>query len=210
MKRTSRSASTAQVWRPDPSARSRFRGFTLVELLVVISIIALLAGLLLPVILGAIKRAEVAKADGEVKAIAAAVEHYQVEYSKYPGQNAGTSDKQYTSTDYKNLIATLTGSNINWNSANSNPRGIVFLSVDQKSYATNNTGGNAQTGDLADPWGNRFEVVADWNFDNKIDNPGNLADGENVYNRGVAVWSYGPKGSATVNKSEGTHIRSWR
>jgi prepilin-type N-terminal cleavage/methylation domain-containing protein len=192
----------------------RFRGFTLVELLVVISIIALLAGLLLPVIVGSIKKAEIHKALGEVTAIAMAVEHFQVEYSKYPGQNAATVDHPYSGTDYQNLIATLTGSNIvNWNGIlNSNPRGTTFLSVDQRSVVTNaaGAGGTAVKGDLADPWGNRYEVVADWNFDNKIDNPANIADGGNAYNHGVVAWSYGPRAVATQNATDGTHIRSWK
>ena len=66
---------------------------------------------------------------------------------------------------------------------------------------------------MTDPWGNHYEVVADWNFDNKIDNPANTADAGNVFNRGVAVWSYGPngaKGITTQNNADGTHIRSWK
>ncbi|MCX7008407.1 MAG: prepilin-type N-terminal cleavage/methylation domain-containing protein [Kiritimatiellaeota bacterium] len=170
-----------------------FRGFTLVELLVVITIIALLAGLLLPVIIGAIKKAEIAKAKGEVNAIAVAVEHYQNEYSKYPGQTSGGGDHQYNNaTDYKNLIATLQGSNFTWvSSGYSNPRGNVFLSVDEKSIAASNATANAAVG-----------------FDNKISSP--MADGSIVSGRGVAVWSYGPSGKATVSATDSTHIRSWK
>ena len=200
----------------NPFQKTLWRGFTLVELLVVISIIALLAGLLLPVIVGSIKKAETSKAQGEVTAIAEAVAHYLTEYSKYPGQSSGTTDHQYSS-DYKNLIETLRGSNFTWGSSYSNPRGIPFLSVDGKSIATNSTGSgsaSAASGELADPWGNRYQVIADWTLDNTLGNgqSGNSvkADNEAVYGRGVAVWSYGPKGVITPDAKETTHVRSWR
>jgi general secretion pathway protein G len=185
-------------------------GFTLVELLVVIAIIALLAGILLPVITTAITKGEITKARGEVHALARAVEAYQMEYSRYPGQTSagGGGDHEYRS-DYKELIGVLRGSNVT-SGAFSNPRSMIFLDVSDKSIVTNNVGGDsyaAGNGELADPWGNRYNVVADWDFDNKIDN---LADGQDVSGRGVAVWSWGHKNSTSPNANESSHIRSWK
>jgi prepilin-type N-terminal cleavage/methylation domain-containing protein len=191
--------------------RFQVLGFTLVELLVVITIIAMLAGLLLPVIIGAIGKAEKTRAINEVNAIAAAMENYLQEYSKFPNQTAGSaSDHQYGATEYKQLIDTLRGSNFTWGgSGYSNPRSHVFLSVDEKNIITNSPGGGtyaARSQELSDPWGNRYQIIADWNFDNKISSP--MADGATVNGRSVAVWSLGPKSSTMVG--DATHIRSWK
>lgn len=151
---------------------------------------------------------ETYKAAGDVQALARVVENYQTEYGRYPGQDSTNNDHLYRGDEYRLLLAALRGSNLVWNGKPSNPRGVVFLSVNDRSIVTTNSGGTAQTGEMADPWGNRYEVVADWNGDNKIAAP--LADGEAVPNRGVVVWSYGPKGKPVANPADKTHIRSWR
>ena len=58
--------------------------FTLVEVLVVISIIGILAGLLIPAITGAIRRATETQQKLEVNALAQAVEQYLQQYGDYP------------------------------------------------------------------------------------------------------------------------------
>lgn len=58
--------------------------FTLVELLVVIVIIGVLAGVLLPAAMRAFKSAKEARITTEISQIAAALERYKIEYGEYP------------------------------------------------------------------------------------------------------------------------------
>ena len=66
-------------------------GFTLVELLVVVSIIGLLVGLLAAGIPLAIEKGMTAKAKGETTAIVAAIKAYKQEYGRFPGDPSVTN-----------------------------------------------------------------------------------------------------------------------
>lgn len=62
----------------------RRKGFTLVELLVVITIIGILAGLLIPVIWSAVKRGRKAQAEAEVNILAQALANFNSKHGFYP------------------------------------------------------------------------------------------------------------------------------
>jgi prepilin-type N-terminal cleavage/methylation domain-containing protein len=59
-------------------------GFTLIELLVVIAIIGLLAGLIIPSVMGAVKTAKQSAYKLEIDTLAEAVEKYRSKYGDYP------------------------------------------------------------------------------------------------------------------------------
>ena len=105
--------------------------FTLVELLVVISIIGLLAGLGFPDISGAMKAGKKAEVAAMAESIKTAVNAFYAEYSIYPSNATGKTD-----ADFLSMISTTTTNGGNY-------RGIAFLEVPPKF-----TNGNASLGEL--------------------------------------------------------------
>jgi general secretion pathway protein G len=67
----------------------RPRGFTLLELLVVILIIALLVGIVAPRLLGQVSKSEVTAARAQLDALDKAVQAYRLDTGKFPSASQG-------------------------------------------------------------------------------------------------------------------------
>jgi type II secretory pathway pseudopilin PulG len=168
--------------------------------------VGFLAGLLMPAVSNARNKATEAKAHVEIQAIKQAMQQYYTEYGTWPGQAGQGGDHRYAGQEYKQLLEVLQGNDVELNGRKCNPKKIAFLAVNESSIAKF-ARGTAQPGELADPWGNRYEIVADWNFDNRIASP--LADGGALRGQQLAIWSHGPGRGTAPNPTYNKHIRSW-
>jgi prepilin-type N-terminal cleavage/methylation domain-containing protein len=195
-------------------------GFTLIELLTVISIIAILMGLLFPAV-GTVKdNARKTQARNDITAIAAAVKHYYTEYGKYPPMSnsatAPTADQyvgeslsgahQGNNSNLFYVLRAIDDSTVNPGHVN-NPRRIVFF--EGKSVANPSQpragfldpvvggapGGTASSamGSFFDPWGKQYCVMVDSNYDNFCNLTGiyNSFTATNSPRTGVIAWSLG-------------------
>lgn len=204
--------------------RNRRRNFTLVELLVVIGIIAILAGMLMAGIMYAPAKAQKAKAQAEITTLMNAIKQYESAYGVLPIPAGVTADNVVLSgNDYRKMIAILQdtvkelqdlGSDDRnpWKSesdsrkkedAKKNKRNSKFLDIQ----------GN-DPGQYTDAWGNDYIVVLDGNYDGKIvtDEIHGVNASGNTYRFSVVVWSKGhdrKSSSTTTNKVNEDNVYSF-
>jgi general secretion pathway protein G len=77
----------------------RSRGFTLLELLIVVLIIGLLTGIVAPRFMAQINRSEVATAKAQIDALAKAVQAYRIDMGRFPANGRGLRELVETDND---------------------------------------------------------------------------------------------------------------
>jgi prepilin-type N-terminal cleavage/methylation domain-containing protein len=162
-------------------------GFTLIELLTVIAIIAILMGLLLPVLNSAKQQAKKAQARSDITQFVNAVKNFYSDYGVYPVDPGNSVTGNPQDAEYGDPGGKRPNSDVvnvlraDSNSADTLTTGPTPLSINtrQQSYldvpfvkdSTNpkNGLGNGQNGTVSgayyDPWGNTYIICIDTNYD---------------------------------------------
>lgn len=150
-----------------PSYYRRSSAFTIIELLVVISIIAILIGFALPSFLPTKDIAKQRHAIITAKHLALACNEYCNQNQSWPGKDGNINQ----------CLEKLIGNN---------PQKVAFFEI-----------GTNTVDNFRDPWGNRYQVAFDDDFDNKIEH-----EGKTIY-KSVIVWSVATNvaGQVITNKS---------
>lgn len=96
-----------EVSRPSSRGCARSRGFTLIEIMVVVIIIGLLAAVIVPSVMKRVDDAKVAKAKEDIQSLETALTMYYMDNSKYPTneQGLGALTTQPTDPTIKNWKA---------------------------------------------------------------------------------------------------------
>jgi type II secretory pathway pseudopilin PulG len=151
-------------------------GFTLLELLVVITIIIILIGFLFPAFRGIQDQAKRTQAKNDLNQIVTAISAFYTEYGYYPvpsGTNTDTS-ATYGTTNPNNLVFDVLRYDTNLGDSATvqalNPRQVVFIeppiAKDQQTPKLGlcYSGTCGPKGGWFDPWGYQYQITIDANY----------------------------------------------
>lgn len=132
------------------------KGFTLIELMLVMGVIVILVAMLFPVVIGVKNNARKKQALTEAHSIALALKAYRMEFGQWPNQSQAANDKTYFADNYL-VVMPLIGHN---------PRGKVFLSLQMLSSnvsdgQTTLSGQTDFSTNFTDPWGVPYVICLD-------------------------------------------------
>ncbi len=150
-----------------PSSRLS-RGFTLIELLIVISIIAILATVSVPVTKNVMNKARSASAQNDCMQIQNAIKAFYNEYYHYPVR--GDSEGPYQ-TDGASAIMDVLMSNSTAEAEHLNRRKIPLFEPSKMAKTANLPGFHIDTGRFNDPWGQPYEIYMDADDDEELTIP---------------------------------------
>lgn len=181
------------------SSTSAARGFTLVEMLVVVAIIAILASILIPSVGAAQKSAKKRKAEVECNAIKTAIESFFSDF-KYMPWEEGSGKGQFVGADkwaedaesQKAVMAFLRGEN---------KLGKAYLEVSSRDSKASADADDE--GVFYDPWKNPYRIGIDRNLDQQIEYKGKS------YKTRVLVFSLGPDGEEFDGSGKDDDIRTF-
>jgi prepilin-type N-terminal cleavage/methylation domain-containing protein len=191
--------------------RRSIAGFTLIEMLFVISIISVLAALAIPAITGAFNSSRRALSQTTIKNLVLGIKNYQMEYNRYPVAGANRSETPVQTIEGSQLIDILLGDSDR--STQMNPRRQALIEPPMGKNGIGGLTGSEGSFGLRDAWGSPYHVVMDVNYDNKIRNPDAQNQDAKISHGaaqflpyGAIVYSLGP------DKAEGTKddVVSWR
>ena len=199
-----------------PPTQNGRHGFTLIELLTVMTIIAVLVGLLFPVFGTVTNNARKTEASAEENRILTAISAYQTEYGQLPldpKQNLGsagpdtmygnTADSSYPpNAELFDILRGIADTNNNYNVQNVlNPRKVAYFESPDVKNSSNprsgflvlkysSAGTSLPIGTLVDPWGKQYIIFLDANGDGDLN-----TIVKKIY---TSYGTHGPQGPAQV------------
>ena len=147
------------------------KSFTILELMVVFSILVILAAFLMPAVTKLIEKAKKTQTKAEMLAIITAIKSYEATYGVLPvpaGWVDASVDSKYD--DLMELLTCLKKGAGGPADVYLNTREIRFLDV-----PTDYTSTDASENGYRDPWGNYYKIYMDTNYDGQIAGPGGTA-----------------------------------
>jgi prepilin-type N-terminal cleavage/methylation domain-containing protein len=178
--------------------------FTLIELLIVITITALLAGFVSSAALSTLRRAREVEAMGYVRSTQLALRDYEAEYNRLPTTTLASSQGAIELAAGNPLLPALLGLDLD----RLNPKRIAFLELPQGKAGSSGLVGDVGSLALLDPWGQPLRVGSGSLANpDKINSDSNIAEhaASRLLTR-VAVFSLGADRQAHTADD----IVSWR